>query len=322
MAKTVEIRVDADSSALSVESGRLFLGTVSRIRLDGWLPNEGHEPVLTMFPHDCGTPLAQSRVEDGVLVLDLTGAALRRSFRCAPMRRQFALYLNQRGQGEDGKYLPDVEAVGSVFVDWSPEVFDVGTGEVATLKGPPGRDGADGLSAYQLAVANGYRGTVEEWLAGLKGADGAPGAPGADGADGMDGLSAFGVAVKNGFSGTEAEWLASLKGEDADESRFEFFKRYVVSRPMAGEGDVYQLEDCAVNVVSIPSPGVFTFVFPPRVEGRVRDFVLKLEVTADPLPTVQFVKHPTDGEPPRFEGDEGWSDLALGVNFFGFTETS
>lgn len=212
MAKTVEIRVDPERSSLEVASGRLFLGTVSRISLDGWLPNAGCEPVLTMFPHDRGTPLAQSRDEDGVLVLDLTGAALRRAFHCAPARHQFALYLNQRDSS--GKYLPDVEAVGTVFVDWSPEVFDVVNGDVATLQGPPGNPGADGLSAYELAVANGYRGTLTQWLESLKGAPGRDGVPGADGSDGIDGLSAFGVAVKNGFSGTEAEWLASLKGKD------------------------------------------------------------------------------------------------------------
>ena len=98
-------------------------------------------------------------------------------------------------------------------------------------------------------------------------------------------------------------------------------KRYSVVRPEAS-GNTYQLSDFAVNVVDLPSSGEYTFTFPPRTGGRVRDFVLKLNVTADPLPTVQFVKHPTDNDPPRFEGADGWSELELGVNFFGFTETS
>ena len=38
--------------------------------------------------------------------------------------------------------------------------------------GGKGDDGEDGKSAYELAVENGYEGTVEEWLADLKGADG------------------------------------------------------------------------------------------------------------------------------------------------------
>lgn len=54
--------------------------------------------------------------------------------------------------------------------------------------------------AYRSAiVGEGYTGTMEEWMASLKG---------------KDGLSAYEIAVKLGFDGTEEEWLASLKGED------------------------------------------------------------------------------------------------------------
>lgn len=57
-----------------------------------------------------------------------------------------------------------------------------------------------GLSAYEIAVKNGYTGTETEWLKSLKGKD--------------SGKSAYEVAVDNGFTGTEAEWLESLKGKD------------------------------------------------------------------------------------------------------------
>lgn len=87
--------------------------------------------------------------------------------------------------------------------------------------------GANGLSAYEVAVENGFVGTEADWLASLvgpSGADGADGAPGVDGIDGVngvdgtdgapgtDGLSAYQVAVNDGFVGTEADWLASLVG--------------------------------------------------------------------------------------------------------------
>ena len=52
---------------------------------------------------------------------------------------------------------------------------------------PVGVDGEDGLSAYDLAVQNGFEGTLDEWLASLKGKDGRDGARGADGEDGEDG---------------------------------------------------------------------------------------------------------------------------------------
>lgn len=59
--------------------------------------------------------------------------------------------------------------------------------KVGTIKGEKGDAGADGKSAYEVAVANGYSGTQAQWLASLKGADGAPGKDGSAGKDGKDG---------------------------------------------------------------------------------------------------------------------------------------
>lgn len=63
--------------------------------------------------------------------------------------------------------------------------------------GPQGPTGASGLSAYQIAIQNGFSGTQSEWL---------------DTIQGVEGDSAYQVAIDNGFSGTAAQWLASLKG--------------------------------------------------------------------------------------------------------------
>ncbi|MBQ8497971.1 MAG: InlB B-repeat-containing protein [Clostridia bacterium] len=91
-----------------------------------------------------------------------------------------------------------------------------------------GETGATGKSAYELAVENGYTGTVTEWLASLVGEAGETGADGKDGKDGVDGIagtngkSAYEIAVEKGYTGTEEEWLASLigaqgaKGEKGD----------------------------------------------------------------------------------------------------------
>lgn len=100
-----------------------------------------------------------------------------------------------------------------------------------------GVNGKDGLSAYEIAVKNGFVGTVSDWLESLKGADGLPGKDGIngtdgkdgadgrdgiegkdgtegkdgrDGVDGQNGLSAYEVAVENGFTGSEDEWLQSI----------------------------------------------------------------------------------------------------------------
>lgn len=75
-----------------------------------------------------------------------------------------------------------------------------------------GDDGTNGASAYMLALVEGYVGTQAEWIASLTGADGTDGTDGIDGTDGVDGLSAYELALAGGFIGTEAAWLASLVG--------------------------------------------------------------------------------------------------------------
>ena len=102
--------------------------------------------------------------------------------------------------------------------------------------------GQRGLSAYEVAVKNGFAGTETEWLLSLKGAkgekgeagkpftfqdlteaqvlllkgadgadgvDGEDGADGVDGKDGADGLSAYELWLQNGNNGTFNEFLAS-----------------------------------------------------------------------------------------------------------------
>ena len=71
---------------------------------------------------------------------------------------------------------------------------------VAGSQGEQGVSGTDGKSAYDIALENGFEGTVEEWLSSLLGANGA------------DGKSAYEIAVENGYTGTETEWLLSLVG--------------------------------------------------------------------------------------------------------------
>lgn len=56
------------------------------------------------------------------------------------------------------------------------------------------------LSAYEIAVQNGFVGTEQEWIASLKG------------------KSAYDIAVENGFVGDEQAWLESLKGDDGKDA--------------------------------------------------------------------------------------------------------
>lgn len=66
----------------------------------------------------------------------------------------------------------------------------------------------DGMSAYEIAVANGYVGTEQQWLASLVGAQGPQGAPGNNGTNGK---SAYEIWLNNGHVGTEAQFLMWLR---------------------------------------------------------------------------------------------------------------
>lgn len=88
-----------------------------------------------------------------------------------------------------------------------------------------------GLSAYEIAVQNGFVGTAEQWLESLKGMsayqiavelgfDGDEAAfleslVGPKGTDGAVGKSIYDVAVDEGFLGTEADFLKTLVGKSA-----------------------------------------------------------------------------------------------------------
>lgn len=123
--------------------------------------------------------------------------------------------------------------------DLYAQLLDAIDKKIASLH--DGKDGADGKSAYEIAVDNGYTGTEQAWLAFLKGDKGDTGEPGAagekgepgekgdtgaagkDGRDGTDGTagrdgangsSAYEIAVQHGYSGSEVAWLESLHGAD------------------------------------------------------------------------------------------------------------
>lgn len=115
-----------------------------------------------------------------------------------------------RISGESGKIYVDIHTNalyrfgGSAFI----KIASAGSTESTDTGGQSGANGQDGKSAYQIAVENGYSGTVSEWLNSLKGTDGQ------NGADGQNGKSAYELAVENGYSGSVSQWLLSLKGAD------------------------------------------------------------------------------------------------------------
>lgn len=86
----------------------------------------------------------------------------------------------------------------------SPKQFTAGA-EVIQIPGPQGEQG---LSAYEVALENGFVGTEQQWLSSLVGADGAQGPAGPQGEKGADGTMTFEDLTE--------EQKASLKGEKGD----------------------------------------------------------------------------------------------------------
>ena len=60
------------------------------------------------------------------------------------------------------------------------QFFDIGFGDTQTIHGKDGADGKDGVSAYEIAVRNGFEGSESEWLESLHGKDGQDGKDGTD----------------------------------------------------------------------------------------------------------------------------------------------
>lgn len=84
--------------------------------------------------------------------------------------------------------------------------------------------GANGKSAYEVAVDEGFEGDVQAWLDSLVGPQGNQGPPGKDGADGTDGAQGppgtdgkdgnTGPAGEDGFP-TEEQWNALVSRVEA-----------------------------------------------------------------------------------------------------------
>ena len=78
-------------------------------------------------------------------------------------------------------------------------------------EGVRGRRGAEGKSAYDLAVTHGFQGTEIDWLDSLQPINGRDG-------ESIPGRSAYELAVDYGFLGSVADWLNSLHGRPGKDS--------------------------------------------------------------------------------------------------------
>ena len=102
-------------------------------------------------------------------------------------------------------------------------------GDKRVIRATTGAIGADGKSAYELALSSGFDGSLQDWLASLVGKQGEKGRDrrtgrkrvrpahrAKKGDTGADGKSAYELACEQGYTGTLIEWLTSLVGAKGD----------------------------------------------------------------------------------------------------------
>ena len=95
--------------------------------------------------------------------------------------------------------------------------------------------------------------------------------------------------------------------------------RYRLLKRVPEEGCV-ALTDRAVTRIEVAATDPLKLTVPPLVKGAMRDFFVRLVITADEIPEVTFAA-PT-GETISFEDvDEDVFKCEIGVNVFAFTET-
>lgn len=113
-------------------------------------------------------------------------------------------------------------AVPIVFTNSDGKVVTVSADNPLPTSGSGG--GADGASAYEIAVAHGFEGSEEEWLASLVGPEGPQGPEGPEGPQGPEGPEGpEGPAGADGQDGapgfpTESDWNALVARVEALES--------------------------------------------------------------------------------------------------------
>src|SRR5690606_17143136 len=104
---------------------------------------------------------------------------------------------------------------------------------------PGGTPGPQGLSAYEVAVSNGYTGTESEWLASLVGPQGPEGPEGPEGPQGPQGPQGpAGPGGGDGLTEGEVQAIATDVAEVGDEATLATATGYTDEREEAVRDDL------------------------------------------------------------------------------------
>ncbi len=152
--------------------------------------------------------------------------------------------------------------------------------------------GKDGESAYQLAVDQGYTGTLDEWLASLKGADGKDGATGTQGIQGEKGDKGDkGDKGEQGLQGAQGvQGIQGEKGEKGDKgdkgdtgaTGAQGEKGADGYTPVKGT-DYFTDEDKAEMVSAVRNADVWELVYEKTLEAEIATVEMSTYADGTPL---------------------------------------
>lgn len=222
------VDVDRDPDGVPIEGATITLtASVARVR------NATAVPPVTIFldriectTNSDGTLIGPDGVE-GVRVvasddpdLDPTGWTWRVSVSSPSITRvEWDITVPEGATVDLTAAIPVPSSPGTEVVQWQAAIDTIQ--QMIDDFDPGGGGGADGASAYEVAVDNGFVGTEAEWLASLVGPEGPQGEPGTDGQDGAPGADgqdgATGPEGPQGPQGPQGQpGPAGADGQDAD----------------------------------------------------------------------------------------------------------
>ena len=84
----------------------------------------------------------------------------------------------------------------------------------------------------------------------------------------------------------------------------------------------FDVKDHTIATISLSNDTPVRVHFPDKpTENFCRDFIVKIKITSDTIPQVQFIKGQNDTSIGFEYEDESWAVLETGINYFTFTET-
>jgi hypothetical protein len=86
------------------------------------------------------------------------------------------------------------------------------------------------------------------------------------------------------------------------------------------EGSVTLQDRVITKVIADDSVSSIAFIFPKKVDGKLRDFFIRLVITGETVPTLSFIE--PNGDAVSFDmDDDSWAEIEQGVNILMFTDT-